>query len=301
MKKICLLKGGTSSEREISFLSAKEVAGAIKKNGYEFTEYDFNGDLLSFVSFLKNESVDCVYNSLHGGSGENGNIQAILNLLKIPYTHSGVSASAIGMDKMLSRDIFIKNKLRVPYGFVAKWNDLRALLNFESKMVIKPVSGGSSAGVYIIENISDLNGINWQYGENVLVEKYISGLELTVGVMQNKAIEVTEISVQSNFYDFHNKYEAGCSVHELPAAINSDVRKEALEMAMQAHNIVGCRGISRSDFRYDDVENKLYILELNTQPGMTTTSLLPEQANYIGISYTKLVQIMVEEACLDIY
>ncbi len=299
-KKVCLLKGGTSTEREVSLSSADGFATALKDLGYEVVEFDFTGDVLALVTFLKNEKPDCVLNGLYGGTGENGDIQALLNLMQIPYTHSGVVASAIAMDKHLARTIFKKAGLKVADGKVVNWKEFREHPSMAYPFVVKAIDGGSSAGVFVVQNEKELNAIDWCYKDNVLVEAYIPGRELTVGIINNKPVEVTEILVKSGFYDYHNKYCNGCSFHELPAKIPSDIREKAMDMALKAHLAVGCRGISRVDFRYNDKTGELFILELNSQPGMTVTSLLPEQAKAIGMTFNQLVQYMVEEACYDI-
>lgn len=300
-KKICLLKGGISTEREVSLASAKEFAEALRELQYDFVEFDFLGDYAAMSRFLRAESVDCVLNGLHGGVGEDGNVQAVLDFMRMPYTHSGVIASALAMNKKLSREMFAKNGLPIAEGRVVEWKSFLQNPDFEYPFVVKEIDGGSSAGVFIVNNSEELHEINWKYDDNVLIEKYIPGRELTVGVMSGAALEVTEIFVKTGFYDYHNKYASGGSFHELPAKIPENIRKQVMEMALKAHNVLGCREISRSDFRYDDKEGKLYILEVNSQPGMTKTSLLPEQAKFVGISFNELVQYMIEEAaCFDI-
>lgn len=299
-KKICLLKGGTSTEREVSLSSACGFAEALRELKYDYIEFDFVDNLVELVSFLERERPDCVLNGLHGGSGENGNIQAVLNLMRVPYTHSGMLASALAMDKHLSRELFIKNGIPVAEGRVVNWKEFLKNPDFDYPFVVKAIDGGSSAGVFIVNNSEDLYKIDWNYRDNVLVERYIAGKELTVGIINDKPVEVTEISVKSGFYDYHNKYAGGCSFHEVPAKIPNDIREKAMSMALKAHMILGCRGISRADFRYDDQSGRLYILEVNSQPGMTKTSLLPEQCKVAGMSFSELVRYMIEAACYDI-
>ncbi|MDR2766440.1 MAG: D-alanine--D-alanine ligase [Holosporaceae bacterium] len=299
--KVCLLKGGDSQEREISLLTAKECLLALSELGYDSHDYDFSGDVGELVDHLKTDPPDCVLNALHGGSGENGNVQALLNLMKIPYSHSGVAASAMAMDKRISRRLFASNGLRIPEGFVKKWDEFKANPTMDYPFVVKEIDGGSSAGVYVVNDVKALQAIEWKYKNNeVLVEKYIPGLELSVSVLNNNPVAVTNIVVSNGFYDYRNKYSTGCSFHEIPAKIPEKVRKLAMEYAMTAHAALGCRWISRSDFRYDHVADELCILEVNTQPGMTKLSLVPEQAKYVGISFNQLVQWIVEEACYDI-
>ena len=300
-KKICLLKGGDSQEREVSLESAKAFAQAVKELGYDLVEFDFTGDPLPMIQFIKQENPDCILNGFHGGSGENGTIPAILNLLKIPYTHSGVLASALGMNKYISGLFFEKNGIKTPRTILRNWNDFldNPQIDIDSKFVIKPVSDGSSNGVYILEDLSFLSTINWEFGNDVLIEEYIPGLELTVGVMGDHALEVTQINIEHGFYDYQHKYSVGAAVHEIPAKIPDSIRKEAMETAVKVHQLCGCRGVSRCDFRYNDVTNELYLLELNTHPGMTSLSLVPEQARYIGISFRELVEWIIEQACYD--
>jgi D-alanine-D-alanine ligase len=299
MKKICILKGGDSSERKISLITGKSYADALKSSEYGVWEFDFNGDIYNLISHLKIENPCCVVNALHGGSGENGNIQSLLNLMKIPYTHSGVLASSISMDKYISGNLLAQNGIQVPKNMLISWKEFIKNPNFPTPFIIKPVDGGSSNGVYIIEDTAVLYDIDWVFGRNVYVNEYVPGLELTVGIINNKAVEVTNIAVESGFYDYNNKYNAGRSYHELPAKIPSSIRKQAMELAERAHNLFGCRGVSRVDFRYNDVTQELFMLELNTQPGMTPVSLLPEQARYVGMSFDELAQLMIEQSCYD--
>lgn len=300
MHKICILKGGNSSEREVSLISALGCKEALESVGYACFDFDFSGDMDELRDVISSKKPSCVFNALHGGIGENGVVQAVLNSMKVPYTHSGVLASEIGMDKKKSRELFHRSGLRIPKGEVVIFEEFINNPTIPIPFVIKPVNGGSSNGVFIIKDQSQLKNIDWHYDDEALVETYISGLELTVGVMDDKPLEVTNILVKAGFYDYHNKYQQGGSCHELPAKIPLDIRNEAMSTAIKAHELLGCRGVSRSDFRYNDQTNELYILEINTQPGMTPLSLLPEQANYLGISYNQLVQWMVERACYDI-
>ncbi|MDR1375757.1 MAG: D-alanine--D-alanine ligase [Holosporaceae bacterium] len=298
--KICLLKGGDSPEREVSLISAANYMKALDELGVNYADFDFFGDAAQLIAHIKKENPECVLNALHGGSGENGNVQAVLNLMKIPYTHSGVMASAIAMDKRASRELFAKNGILVPAGFATSWDEFRRHPSMEPPFVLKPVDGGSSVGVHIVKNPETLASIDWQRkGNEILVEEYVPGLELTVGVLGDRPLEVTNLVVQSGFLDYGNKYSAGHSLHEIPAKISPKVRNEALETALKAHQIIGCRGVSRSDFRYNDKTGELYILELNTQPGMTPFSFVPEQAEFVGISFTQLTQWIIEKACYD--
>lgn len=298
-KKVCAVKGGYSTEREISLISGTEMAKAARNLGYDVCEFDFNGDLPALVAFLKAENVDCVLNGLHGEGGEDGNIQAVFNLMKLPYTHSGVMASSIAMDKHISGLIFSQNGISVPKSRLYLWEEFRKNPDFPLPFVIKPVNGGSSCGVFIIKQLSDMESVEWKYGSHVHVSEYIPGLELTVGVLDGKALEVTNILTPSGFYDYKNKYSEGGSFHELPAKIPAEIREKAMEHAEKAHTILGCRGVTRTDFRYNDVTNELYVLEINTQPGMSPLSLIPEQAEYVGITFEQLIDHLVQEAICD--
>jgi D-alanine-D-alanine ligase len=299
VKKICLLKGGNSFERDVSLVSAKECAIAIRQSGYEICEFDFTGDVMALILHIQEEKPDCVFNALHGGSGENGNVQSILNFLQIPYTHSGVMASSIAMHKYISGKLFQSNGIRIPKNSFEKWHDFIKKPDLPCPFVIKPVNSGSSDGVHIINYAAELYDISWEYGDMVLVSEYIPGLELTVSMLNDKPLAVTNIITSTGFYDYKNKYTAGQTFHEIPARIPDDIQKEALEVAAKAHNLIGCRGVSRSDFRYNDVTRELFLLEVNTQPGMTPLSLLPEQAKFVGISFEKLIQYMIEQSCYD--
>ncbi|MDR3179782.1 MAG: D-alanine--D-alanine ligase [Holosporaceae bacterium] len=299
IKKICLLKGGNSFERDISLVSAKECSSAIRQLGYEMCEFDFTGDAMALILHIQKEKPDCVFNSLHGGSGENGNVQSILNFLRIPYTHSGVVASSIAMHKYISGKLFESNGIRIPKNNFEKWSDFVKKIDFPCPFVIKPVDSGSSDGVYILNNPAELNDVAWEYGDMVLVSEYIPGLELTVGVLNDQPLAVTNIIASVGFYDYKNKYTPGQTFHEIPARIPDAIREEALEVAAKAHKLIGCRCVSRSDFRYNDVTRELFLLEVNTQPGMTPLSLLPEQAKFVGIPFEKLIQYMIEQSCYD--
>ena len=298
-QKICVLKGGFSTEREISLLSGSGMAEAARSLGYEVSEFDFTGDVYALLAFLKAEDPDCVINGLHGAGGEDGNIQAILNLLKIPYTHSGVLASSVAMDKYISGLIFQQNGIRVPKNRQYYWEAFKAKPDFPLPFVIKPINDGSSCGVFIINKLSELDKVEWTYGDKVLVSEYIPGLELSIGVLDGRALEVTNIVVKKGFYDYKNKYTDGAAYHELPANIPQKVRREAMAWAEKTHALLECRGVTRTDFRYNDVTKELFVLELNTQPGMSPLSLVPEQAKLVGISFEELVERLIQEACYD--
>ena len=302
MKKlIVVLMGGSSGEREISFLTGKACLKALKKKGYLVKGLDAKG---SFVDKLKKLKPKLVFNALHGKYGEDGFVQSILETLKIPYTHSGVISSSLAMDKELSRLQFIKNKIKVPKYFLVK-NNYKGDLNLRLKrekikfpIVIKPNSEGSSLGVYICKNknqfIKNYNKLKREY-DRVLVEEYIPGKEIQVAVMGNKPLGAIELVPKREFYDYVAKYsEKAKTKHIMPAKLLQKKYKEVLFLANKAHKVLGCRGITRSDFRF--YNNKFYLLETNTQPGMTRLSLVPEIANYCGVKFENLVDWMIKDA-----
>ena len=302
MKKlVVVLMGGLSGERKISFLTGKACSKALKKKGYRVKELDAKG---FFVDKLKKLKPKIVFNALHGRYGEDGFIQSLLEVLKIPYTHSGVLASSLAMDKELSRIIFKKNKLKTPKYFLLKNNEklnIRKKLNktkIKFPVVIKPVNEGSSLGVYICKN-------NFQFKkkykkliknyEKILVEEYIPGKEIQVAVMGRRPLGAIELIPKREFYDYEAKYSSNAQTkHIMPADIPLKKYKEVLLIAQKAHRILGCKGITRSDFRF--FKNKFYLLETNTQPGMTKLSLVPEIARYCGINFNDLVEWMVKNA-----
>jgi D-alanine-D-alanine ligase len=304
-KKIAVLMGGTSVEREVSLKSGEEVAKALRSKGYEVAEIDVTQDVPALVQALSPKP-DAVFNALHGRSGEDGSIQGLLDLMQIPYTHSGVLASALAMDKPFAKRLFETAGLRCPQGTVATRDAVLAGDVLPRPYVIKPPAEGSSFGVYLVragDNGAPFDGDPWPYGEEVLVERYIPGRELTVAVRgeaaQAHAMGAIEIRYGTSFFDFKAKYSDGQAEHLMPPPIHKSAYDELLAMAENAHRTLGCRGISRADFRYDDTDGEpgtLYLLEVNTQPGMTPISLVPDIARSIGITYADLVSGMVEEA-----
>ncbi len=296
---VAVLKGGPSAEREVSLTSGKAVADACRALGHKVTEIDVGVDV---VEQLKAAKPDVAFNALHGSFGEDGCMQGILQLLKIPYTHSGVLASSLAMDKPMARKIFAAAGLRVAKGLVAHKDELIGRDPMVRPYVVKPSNEGSSVGVKLMFEKGNFafTQENWPYGESVLVEQYIPGRELTVAVLDGAALGVTEIVIPSGFYDYENKYTAGKSHHICPAQLPEEVYQEAMAMAVVAHEALGCRSLSRSDFRWDEEgDGKIYILETNTQPGMTPLSLSPELAAYAGISFNELVQKLLDGAQLD--
>ena len=306
MKRVTVLMGGLSAEREVSLASGANCAAALKEAGYTVETLDAGVELGAVIAQLKTQRPDVVFNALHGRFGEDGNIQGVLNLLKIPYTHSGLMASALAMDKTMAKRLFVAAGLRVPEGKLLSRAEVVAGDPLPRPYVVKPYNEGSSVGVTIIkagDNAKPFAGIDWPFGDVVLAERFIPGRELTCGVMGDKAMAVTELRPKSGFYDYANKYTGGMTEHLVPAPLPADVYAECLRMALAAHQALGCRGVSRSDFRYDDTGkggvSEIYLLETNTQPGMTELSLVPEQAKYLGMSYPELVSWMVEHAQCD--
>tara|TARA_B100000676_G_scaffold227715_1_gene225707 strand:- start:2197 stop:3102 length:906 start_codon:yes stop_codon:yes gene_type:complete len=295
-KKVAVLMGGWSTEREVSLISGMAVFNSLAKAGYQATKIDVQGDITSLLSKLSPKP-DVVFNALHGSFGEDGCIQGLLDMLNIPYTYSGLLASAIAMDKPMSKRLFEKAGLFVAEHIIISREDLFVGNFMDPPYVIKPINEGSSVGVQIVkekrDEIKEEEGV-WAYGEKVMVEAFIEGRELTVSVMGDLALAVTEITTEHGFYNYSAKYEEAGSLHILPAKIDKSVYDQAMQMAVTAHETLGCRGVTRTDFRYDG--KTLYILELNTQPGMTPTSLVPEQAAHVGLSFEELVSWMVENA-----
>ncbi len=306
-KYVAILKGGWSMEREVSLLSGSAVASALQKTGYKVVEIDVTPDIAAVLKELK---PDVVFNALHGRWGEDGCLQGILETLQIPYTHSGVKASALAMDKVLSKKIF--SLVGIPCA-EDKTMTVDELFNADAfgidpmprPFVVKPYNEGSSVGVVIVheEMIFSRNDTGpWQdmLGSDILmIERYLKGRELTVAVVDGKALSVTELRPKDGFYDYEAKYSEGMTDHIIPAEIDSDMILILKSLAEQAHHALGCKGVTRSDFRLDDSEggdNIPYILEINTQPGMTALSLVPEQAQSLGQSFEELVSWMTEDA-----
>lgn len=301
-KHVAVLKGGWSSERDVSLTSGTECAKALRKAGYAVTEIDLRRDLGGLLAALE-PAPAVVFNALHGRYGEDGHIQAILNILEIPYTHSGLLASAIAMDKARSKEVFKAAGIQCPDGQLVRVDDLPGGVLFDPPYVIKPNNEGSSVGVRIV-----MPGDNqppkqaWPYGDIALVEPYIPGRELTVAVLGDRALGVTELRPHRGFYDYEAKYTEGKTVHLCPAPVPDSVAQQAMESAVMAHKALGCRGATRADFRYDDTQRSpgdLFLLEVNTQPGMTPLSLVPEQAAHIGMPFEDLVSWLVENASCD--
>ena len=299
-EKVTVLMGGMSAERDVSLDSGKACAKALVEIGFDVTTLDAKDN---FIEKLIKNKPDKVFNALHGRFGEDGSIQGLLEHLKIPYTHSGILSSAIAMDKLTSKRIFKDAKISSP-----EYQVIKSLEDFKSSKigypcVVKPNNEGSSVGVYVFNEpkksdedtiVTLLKKYNF-----LILEKYIPGREIQVAVMGSKALGGIEIVPTRSFYDYEAKYSANAKTkHIIPVKINEADYKKILDMALQAHNILGCRGVTRSDFRYNESDklNKIYILEVNTQPGMTSLSLVPEIANYYGISFNELVKWIINDA-----
>lgn len=304
---VAVLKGGWSTEREVSLVSGRACADALREAGYKVTEIDAQPDLAQTLSKLK---PDVVFNALHGRWGEDGCVQGILEVLHIPYTHSGVLASSLAMDKQRSKIVFERQGIPCAESRVVSRMEASRKHLMEPPYVIKPNNEGSSVGVFIIRPgdnrpPEELGSKSWSLSEQVMVEKYLPGRELTVAVMGGRALAVTEIKSNSEFYDYRAKYEDGGSSHIIPADLPQSVTELLMDYALKAHVGLGCKGVTRSDFRYDDSDSDsdnngaCAILEINTQPGMTPTSLVPEQAAHVGMGFKDLVVWILEDATCD--
>jgi D-alanine-D-alanine ligase len=303
-KHIAVLMGGWSAERDVSLRSGAACAAALARLGYRVTQIDVARDVAAVLTDLK---PDAALNVLHGRPGEDGTLQGMLEILGVPYTHSGVLASALAMQKDIAKEVFRAAGVPVPEGLVASRFDAGSKHLLPPPYVIKPIAEGSSVGVYIVTQDhlhppQELYREDWAYGDRVIVEKYIAGKELTCAIVGEEALGVIEIVPAVRFYDYEAKYAPGGSKHLLPAPVSSFVYQQARRLSLAAHRALGCRGVSRADFRYDDrIEGTggLVCLEVNTQPGMTETSLVPELAAHAGISFDELVRWMVEDASLN--
>jgi D-alanine-D-alanine ligase len=303
-KHVAVLMGGWSAEREISLRSGKACADALARTGYRVTRIDVGRDIASVLSTVK---PDVALNVLHGRPGEDGTLQGLLEIVGIPYSHSGVLASALAMQKDMAKAVFRAAGVAVPEGVVADRLEAAKQHLLPPPYVIKPIAEGSSVGVFVVtaehaHPPQELTRDDWTYGDRVIVEKYIAGKELTCAVMGEQALGVIEIVPTVRFYDYEAKYAPGGSRHLLPAPISPFVYQQVRELALGAHKALGCRGVSRADFRFDDRlggTEGLVCLEVNTQPGMTETSLVPELAGHAGIPFDELVRWMVEDASLN--
>ena len=296
---VAVLMGGWSAEREVSLVSGAAVAKALKKTGYRVTPIDVQRDMGSLMTRLYPRP-DAVFNALHGRYGEDGCVQGLLNILDIPYTHSGLLASALAMDKPMAKRLFAAAGIPVAEHKIVRREEMTGGDVMARPYVVKPLNEGSSVGVTIVhegDNDPPFTDASWPFGEEVMVERFVPGKELTVAVMGDKALAVTEITTDRGFYDYDAKYAEGGSAHLVPAPLEPAVYDEVMRLSALAHEALGCRGVSRADLRYDG--ETVYLLEINTQPGMTHTSLVPEQAAHVGLSFEELVSWMVENVECD--
>jgi D-alanine-D-alanine ligase len=299
---IAVLMGGWSAEREVSLTSGEGVADALEGLGHRVTRIDMGGDI---GTMLARVAPDLVFNALHGTPGEDGTVQGLMDLMGLKYTHSGLETSVIAIDKELTKMVLVPHGIRMPAGRIVASESLFERDPLERPYVVKPVNEGSSVGVAIVtadgnygQPIARGTPGPWAEFDRLLAEPFIAGRELTVAVLGDEALAVTELRPKSGFYNYDAKYTDGLTEHVCPAELPDEVYEAALAMALKAHRLLGCKGCSRSDFRWDEergVEG-LYLLEVNTQPGMTPLSLVPEQGRYRGMSYAELVQRIVEEA-----
>ncbi len=300
---VVVLMGGWSAEREVSLSSGGEVAAALRTRGWSnVSELDMDRNVAARLADLK---PDVVFNALHGTPGEDGTVQGMLDLMQVPYTHSGVTTSAIAIDKELTKKVLVPHGIRMPAGKVVDSESLFSADPIPRPYVVKPVNEGSSVGVAIVTaecNYGNPIGRDvegpWHHFERLLAEPFVRGRELTVAVLNDEALAVTELKPTTGFYDYDAKYTDGMTVHVCPAEVPDDIAQSMLDMAARAHRLLGCKGASRSDFRWDDEQGEagLFLLEINTQPGMTPLSLVPEQAKYRGIPFGDLVERLIAEA-----
>lgn len=295
-EKVLLVYGGFSAEREVSLSSKNDIASALKNKGYTIIEHDLT-DVWAFLDILKNEKPDVVYNGLYGNWGEDGEIQGLLDMLQIPYTHSGLKASALGMDKYLTKLLASAAGVKVAQG---EKTTAAAYLQNGTKVpypyVVKPVCDGSSVGVYIVHNAEEAKNVTYTDSNlPLLIEQYIAGRELTAMCLNGKANVITELKTDCSFYDYQAKYTSGKTHHILPAELPEDVAETCKRYTEIVYKALGCRSVARCDFRYNEKDG-VVLLEINTNPGMTALSLVPEQAKYLGISFEDLCDILVKNA-----
>jgi D-alanine-D-alanine ligase len=303
MKHVAVLMGGWSAEREVSLRSGKACADALERGGYRVSRVDVDREIAATLRKLK---PDVALNVLHGRPGEDGTLQGMLEILGIPYSHSGVLASALAMQKDTAKTVLMAAGVPVPVGMVVTRTEAAKQHLLPPPYVIKPIAEGSSVGVFIVREDhkhppQELTRADWAFGDRIMVEPYIPGKELTCAAMGDKALGVIEIVPTVKFYDYEAKYAPGGSKHLLPAPISAAAYAEVQRLSLAAHRALGCRGVTRSDFRFDESAGVkgLFCLEVNTQPGMTETSLVPELAQHAGTTFEELVSWMVEDASLD--
>ena len=300
---VVVLMGGWSKERDVSLTSGAGIAAALRERGWsKVTELDMDRDVARSLADLK---PDVVFNALHGTPGEDGTVQGMMDLMGLRYTHSGLETSVIAIDKELTKMVLVPHGIRMPAGKVIESETVYSEDPMARPYVLKPINEGSSVGVAIVTadgNYGNPIGRDvpgpWHEFDQLLAEPFIKGRELTVAVLNDEPLAVTELKIDSGFYDYEHKYTDGRTVHVCPAEVPDDIARSMMEMAAKAHRLLGCKGASRSDFRWDDEQGEagLYLLEVNTQPGMTPLSLVPEQAKMKGIAYGELVERLIEEA-----
>jgi len=299
---VAVLMGGWSAEREVSLMSGKGIAEALESLGHRVTRIDMDRDVAAKLAAAK---PDIVFNALHGTPGEDGSVQGMLDLMGLKYTHSGMVTSVIAIDKVLTKQALVPHGIPMPGGRIVKSVDIFDGDPLKRPYVLKPVNEGSSVGVAIVTDDGNYgNPIGrdvagpWQEFEELLAEPYVRGRELTTAILGGRALGVTELKPKSGWYDYDAKYTDGMTEHVFPAQIPDAIAEACKRLALEAHHLLGCKGASRSDFRWDDDrgEDGLFLLEVNTQPGMTPLSLVPEQARHLGISYPELVQMIIDEA-----
>jgi len=303
--RVAVLMGGWSSERPVSLMSGEGVASALEERGHKVTRIDMDRDVAVRLAEAK---PDVVFNALHGAPGEDGTVQGMMDLMGLTYTHSGMVTSVIAIDKELTKQALVPHGIPMPTGRIVSTADLFAGDPMPRPYVLKPVNEGSSVGVAIVTAEGNYgNPINpqsrgpWQEFDRLLAEPFIRGRELTAAVLGDRALMVTELKPKSGFYDFDAKYTDGMTEHVCPAEIPAEITEACLDLALRAHQLLGCKGCSRTDFRWDDEQGLagLFVLETNTQPGMTPLSLVPEQARHLGMSYGELVEAIIADALAD--
>ena len=302
---VAVLMGGWSSERPVSLMSGEGVAKALESRGHRVTRIDMDRDVALRLSEAK---PDVVFNALHGCPGEDGTVQGMMDLMGLTYTHSGLACSVIAIDKELTKQALVPHGIPMPGGRIVASEELYERDPLARPYVLKPVNEGSSVGVAIVTEggnygnpISRETKGPWQEFDSLLAEPFIRGLELTTAVIGDRALMVTELKPKSGFYDFDAKYTDGLTEHVCPAQIPDEITEACKDIALRAHHLLGCKGATRSDFRWDDTQGVkgLFLLEVNTQPGMTPLSLVPEQAKHCGMSYEDLVEEIIAEALAD--
>lgn len=302
MTHVAVLMGGWSAEREVSLASGNACAEALESKGYTVTKIDVDRDL---AIRLREVTPDVAFNALHGRFGEDGTVQGLLEIIGLPYTHSGVLASSMAMDKPVARQLYQAHGLPVAEGRVLSRQDMIAGKGFDAPYVLKPLNEGSSVGVELVfeqDNFDPTDAAHWRFGDRVLTERYIPGREIQVAVLDDRALGAIEIVSPGRFYDYDAKYAPGGSKHLMPAPLSDADYQEACRLGLAAHQVLGCRGVTRTDLRFDDTGDspgKFIVLETNTQPGMTATSLAPEIAQHQGISFADLCALLVEDASCD--